>query len=60
MIGAVEPISRNDVDGDEARSYAAERLRGEPFVRPSVGELTARELELQRRLVRESLLLRPA
>ena len=42
------------------RSGTGERLSGERYVARAVGELTERELELQRRLVRESLLVRAA
>jgi hypothetical protein len=58
MIGTMQSL-REDDDLLEARSKADERLGGEPGVPPAVGELTVRELDLQRRLVRESLLLRP-
>ena len=51
---------RDDNGSRETRSGAGERLSGERYVAPAVGELTERELELQRRLVRESLLVRAA
>jgi hypothetical protein len=56
----MELLRHDEGDSDEARSGASERLSGGPYAPAAVGELTVRELDLQRRLVRESLLLRPA
>jgi hypothetical protein len=56
----MESLRHDERDSDEARSAAAEQLSGEHYVPASVGELSARELDQQRRLVRESLLLRAA
>jgi hypothetical protein len=46
-------------EGD-TENGVAEGLSGTAYASASVGELTVRQLDLQRRLVRESLLLRPA
>ena len=56
----MELLRHDEGDSDDARSGAPERLSGEPDVRAVVCELTERQLDLQRRLVRESLLLRSA
>jgi hypothetical protein len=56
----MESLHDHDSDSHEPRSDAGERLSGASYVPVSVGELTVRELDLQRRLVRESLLLRSA
>jgi len=56
----MESVSYEQRDSDDARSGVAEGLSGAGHVPASVGELTERQLDLQRRLVRESLLLRPA
>jgi hypothetical protein len=53
----MEPLRDDDI---EAQSGAGEPPNGEPYVPASVGELTARELDQQRRLVQESLLVRAA
>ena len=55
MISAMEPLRDHD-DSFEARSDAGEPVSSGPYVPAAVGELTVRELDLQRRLVRESLL----
>lgn len=60
MIGHMELLRQEEGDTDDARSAAAGRLSGEPYAQAAVGELTDQELDLQRRLVRESLLLRSA
>jgi hypothetical protein len=52
-------LQQHERDPDERTDVAAQP-GGAPHVTPSVGELTDRELDLQRRLVRESLLLLPA
>jgi hypothetical protein len=54
----MESLRHDDGHPDEARSGGTDRLSGQPPKPLSVGELTARQLDLQRRLVRESLLLR--
>jgi hypothetical protein len=59
MIGPMESVRYEQGDSGEVQS-AAERLSAEPSAPASVCELTVRELDLQRRLVRDSLLLRPA
>jgi hypothetical protein len=56
----MESLRHDERDSDEARSGAVERLSAEHYVPASVGELTSRELDQQRRLVRESLLVRAA
>jgi hypothetical protein len=56
----MESLRYDQGDADDTRSGVAEGLRSEAHVTVLVGELTERELDLQRRLVRESLLLRPA
>jgi hypothetical protein len=60
MIVPMESVRYEQGDSDDARAGVAEILRGAADVPASVGELTERQLDLQRRLVRESLLLRPA
>jgi hypothetical protein len=60
MIGNVESIAYIERGPNETRSAGPERLSVEASAPASVGELTVRQLELQRRLVRESLLLKPA
>ena len=60
MIGPMESVRYEPGDSDDARSGVAEALRAVSDVPAAVGELTERQLDLQRRLVRESLLLRPA
>jgi hypothetical protein len=52
----MESLRYNEREADEARAVAAERLSGTRYVPASVCELTVRELDEQRRLVRESLL----
>jgi hypothetical protein len=60
MIGLMESVHYDQGDSADARSGMAAALSGAGDVPASVGELTERQLDLQRRLVRESLLLRPA
>jgi hypothetical protein len=55
----MESVRYEQRDSDDARS-GVEGLSEAGCVPASVGELTERQLDLQRRLVRESLLLRPA
>lgn len=55
----MESVRYEQRDSDDARSGVAQGLNGAGYVAASVGELTERQLDLQRRLVRESLLLRP-
>jgi hypothetical protein len=56
----MESLRHEEGDSDDVRSGVAEGLSGTAYAPASVGELTLRQLDLQRRLVRESLLLRPA
>lgn len=56
----MESLRHQEGDSEDVRSGVAEGLSGATHVQASVCELTLRQLELQRRLVRESLLLRPA
>jgi hypothetical protein len=60
MIDPMESVHYEQRDSDDARSHVAEGRSAAGYVQVSVGELTERQLDLQRRLVRESLLLRPA
>lgn len=55
----MELLLDEDRDSNEP-SGAILQFGGETDVPASVGELTDLQLDLQRRLVRESLLLRPA
>ena len=56
----VEPLLYEHGDSDDGRSAVAVGLSSEARVPALADELTERQLDLQRRLVRESLLLRPA
>jgi hypothetical protein len=56
----MESLRHQEGNTDEVRSGVAEGLSSTAYTPASVCELTLRQLELQRRLVRESLLLRPA
>ncbi len=56
----MESLRDDNGPSQEPRSGAGERLSGERYAAPPVCELTERELDLQRRLVRESLLVRAA
>jgi hypothetical protein len=56
----MESLRHQEGDSRDVRTGVAEGLSGTAYVPASVCELTLRQLELQRRLVRESLLLRPA
>jgi hypothetical protein len=60
MIAPMESPRHEERDAIEAGSGQGGRPSGEPYVSPAVCELTARELDRQRNLVRESLLLRSA
>jgi hypothetical protein len=60
MISNVESVSYRERDADETRSVGTERQSVKAAAPACVRELTAGQLELQRRLVRESLLLRAA
>jgi hypothetical protein len=59
MIEVMQTLRPHPGDSDDARR-GREALSSTAYVSRPVGELTERELDLQRRLVRQSLLLRAA
>jgi hypothetical protein len=59
MIAVMQTLRPQPSDSGDARR-GRETLSTTAYVPRPVGELTERELDLQRRLVRQSLLLRAA